>query len=312
MGATATALAAATPGVLVAEAGSPAIGSQGGEEPAPGTDAVYAAPTRIDRVGRIAAPVMINGQGPFRFILDTGASRSAISPQLALQLGLIPSPDTTLTIQGVTGTEVVPSVLVKQLQAGEIVLQNRRLPVITSSVFANTDGILGVEGFDKMRIMVDFAQDRIIISTTRSAQMRGRWSRVPVRLRFGRLMIADATIGNVYVKAVIDTGAERTLGNLALRSALHLDSASQQTRTESQVIGATSAEEAANSISAPMIRLGQIDIKRVNVTFADLNVFRIWNLEHAPALVLGMDVLGTPQALLFDYQRSELLIRPWH
>ncbi|MGH8223690.1 MAG: peptidase A2A, partial [Woeseiaceae bacterium] len=33
----------------------------------------FVAPTRRDKIGRIWAPVLINGQGPFRLVLDTGA-----------------------------------------------------------------------------------------------------------------------------------------------------------------------------------------------------------------------------------------------
>ncbi|HEX7374340.1 MAG TPA: retroviral-like aspartic protease family protein [Steroidobacteraceae bacterium] len=291
---------------------APATGTHITPPPAPVvTDSyLYAAPTTIDHIGRILAPVMINGQGPFRFVVDTGASRSAISPALAARLGLTPSTDDALTVQGVTGAEQVPSVLVYRLQAGEIVLEHRRLPVIAPHVFANADGILGVEGFDGMRITVDFVRDQIYISQERKASMSGGWYHVPVKLRFGRLMIADAYIGKVKVKAVIDTGAERTLGNLALRTALRLDQAAQQQRTETQVIGATANEENANLIPSPMIRLGETEITRVDVTFADLNVFRIWNLDQQPSLVLGMDVLGTPKTLIFDYKRRELLIRP--
>ena len=39
----------------------------------------YATPTRLDRVGRVVTPVVINGRGPFRFVLDTGANRSVLS-----------------------------------------------------------------------------------------------------------------------------------------------------------------------------------------------------------------------------------------
>ena len=38
----------------------------------------YVAPTLRDRLGRIWAPVYLNGKGPFRLVLDTGASSSAI------------------------------------------------------------------------------------------------------------------------------------------------------------------------------------------------------------------------------------------
>ena len=47
----------------------------------------YVAPTRRDRIGRIWAPVYINGHGPLRLVLDTGASRSAIVERVAVQLG---------------------------------------------------------------------------------------------------------------------------------------------------------------------------------------------------------------------------------
>ena len=41
-------------------------------------EARYVSPTRRDRIGRIWAPVYINNQGPFRLVLDTGASRSCV------------------------------------------------------------------------------------------------------------------------------------------------------------------------------------------------------------------------------------------
>src|SRR5262249_19642673 len=56
-------------------------------------EALYAAPTRLDRIGRIVAPVMLNGRGPFRFVVDTGANRSVITTQLAAALGLEASHD---------------------------------------------------------------------------------------------------------------------------------------------------------------------------------------------------------------------------
>jgi predicted aspartyl protease len=271
---------------------------------------LYAAPTTLDRIGRVMAPVMVNGQGPFRFVVDTGASRSAISPRLAERLGLVPEPEAMLRLHGVTGEDIVPSVVVARIQAGDIVMENHRVPVIAPQVFADADGILGVEGFAGMRITVDFENDRILISRTTAQRTGSGWYRVPARMRFGLLMIANATIAGVRVTAVIDTGAERTLGNLALRKALRLDAKAQEERTATQVLGATGALAPANSIPSPIISFGQANIARVNIAFADLNVFRIWNLEKTPALVLGMDVLGTPRAMILDYKRSEIQVRP--
>lgn len=276
----------------------------------PPEEHLYAAPTTQDRIGRIMAPVMLNGQGPFRFVVDTGASRSVVSPRLVERLGLAQATDTRITIQGATGAEAVPSVLIEHLQAGDIRMENVRLPVVGPAVLAGADGILGVEGFDKMRIVVDFAADSISITRARKSWTgRKGWYRVPVRLRFGRLMVAQARIGDLSVKAVIDTGAERTLGNLALRDALGLGTAEHLERAQSKVIGATSTTESALTLPSPVIVFGQTMITGVDVTFGDLHVFRIWDLEQEPALVIGMDVLGTPQALMFDYRNEELQLR---
>ncbi len=49
---------------------------------------LFAAPTRLDRIGRVMTHVMVNGKGPFRFVIDTGASRSTLAPHLARSLGL--------------------------------------------------------------------------------------------------------------------------------------------------------------------------------------------------------------------------------
>ena len=48
----------------------------------------------------ILLPAQVNGRGPYRFLLDTGASSSAISPQLAGDLGIIGQPVEALGVMG--------------------------------------------------------------------------------------------------------------------------------------------------------------------------------------------------------------------
>ena len=62
----------------------------------------YVAPTLRDRLGRIWAPVYLNGKGPFKLVLDTGASHSAVIAGVATDLGL---PMTgAMMLHGVTGS----------------------------------------------------------------------------------------------------------------------------------------------------------------------------------------------------------------
>lgn len=271
---------------------------------------LYAAPTTPDRIGRIMAPVFVNGRGPYRFVIDSGASRSAIEPRLATELGLVPDPDQALVLRGMTGTETVPSLLIEQLRAGDIVLRNQRLPMVSVKVFAGADGILGVDGFAGMCLHADFAGNRVSIAKAGCPHMRRGWMRVPASLRFGQLIRIGASIGSVSAHAIIDTGAEHSLGNLALLRALSAKRPTRQPGIETQVIGATSHEASGTLLAIPTLFLGRVGIRNMRITFGDFDVFRLWDLNDEPAMVIGMDMLGSVDALMIDYARVELRILP--
>jgi predicted aspartyl protease len=266
---------------------------------------LYAAPTRLDRIGRIVVPVMINGRGPFGFILDTGATHAAISARAAQLLGLELQPGSML-LNGVTGTEPVTTVEVARLEAGDLVLEHRPMPVL-GHVMANADGILGVENLMDKRILVDFVHDRVVIARSRNESAPHGFILVPVRMRLGGLMAVDASIGRVTLKAVIDTGSEGTLGNEVLAGSLGLRP--NPKRPPREVSGATSPVQEGHSFVIPRVTLGSAQIANIDVTFGDIYVFKLWQLDRQPAVVIGMDVLGKADTLIIDYRRKELQIR---
>ena len=115
----------------------------------------YVAPTRRDRIGRIWAPVYMNGQGPFRLVLDTGANRSAVIASVADALGEKARSNSTIRLRGVTGTAVVPAINVDRMEIGDLVLEPVLLPVVPD-VFGGAEGVLGNEGLRDKRIVIDF------------------------------------------------------------------------------------------------------------------------------------------------------------
>jgi len=287
------------------------------QDPAPGAttagelEPVYVAPTQLDRIGRLMAPVYINGQGPYAFVIDTGASRSVIAPHVAVGLGLQPDPLKSLELRGVTGAEVVPSVYVDRLEAGAIVLRKQYLPVVTPSVFADADGILGVEGFANMCLHADFVDRSIAILKKGCPRTSDDWARARATLRFGGLLTIKARMrGPSRVTAIVDTGAERSLGNLPLLRALDLEQAAENPANATNVFGATSHRASGHLLQTPRIFLGDLEVADLKVTFGDFDVFRLWGLDEEPAIVIGMDVLGTVSALMIDYRRAELRVLP--
>ncbi|MFL6578007.1 MAG: retroviral-like aspartic protease family protein [Povalibacter sp.] len=271
-------------------------------------DHLFAAPTRADRIGRIMAPVTINGRGPFRLIVDTGANQSVLTSSLVQALGIELTPDNTVRLTGVTGSQIVPMIKLDSLQTGD--LEQRDLKVaVMRTVSGGAEGILGMQGFAGKRITVDFVNDRIQIAASRGQRAGFRYASIPVEVRFNRLLLATGRVGGVKVQAVIDTGAERTLGNSALRRELVRLKKLPEPPSIAGVIGLTEVEQRGEAIWTRKIQLGDISLTDVNVIYGDMHVFKVWELENQPAILIGMDVLGLLHTLVVDYRLKELQVR---
>jgi predicted aspartyl protease len=274
----------------------------------PADEPLFASPTRFDRIGRIVAPVLINGQGPFRLVVDTGANHTTISPALARTLGLVPRDTSVVMLNGVTGAEEVPVVTLNRLQAGDLVVTNARAPVVQTDIMAGTDGILGIAGLQNERMLVDFLNDRITISRSTRIRQEAQMLRIPAVRVDGGLLMVIAKVGGIRVRAVIDTGAERSLGNIALQDALRNRNQLQPPRP-TVVLGTTTAVSNGEVRGVPAVRLGDATIGDMNLVFGDFHIFKAWDLEGRPAMLIGMDVLGTVKQLVIDFERGEVYVR---
>jgi len=253
--------------------------------------------------------VRINGQGPYYFMVDTGANRTVITANLAEQLGLDVEHAPTATVQGVAGSIVAPVVTLNLLQTGELTIHDLRAPVLTGPVLAQVDGILGMDGLANKKITADFIKDRIRISDSRGEPAELRFTVIHFELISQRLIMADARIGHIPVKAIIDTGGTHTLGNLALLNAIAAQGKGDPRVLESAVFDVTENLQYGRLMLAPRIRLGNAAIANIAVIFGDFRVFHIWRLDEKPALLIGMDVLGVLGELSIDYKRKELHVR---
>jgi predicted aspartyl protease len=268
----------------------------------------YVAPTLRDRIGRIWAPVMINGKGPFRLVLDTGANSSVVIPSVAASLGIPIAHLNNVQLHGVTGSAIVPTIEVDSIEVGDLQIDGARLPVV-ADVFGGAEGVLGPKGLGDKRIFIDFANDLIDISRSRNQSMPFGYTRVPITMTRGQLPMFEIRIGNVRTKAILDTGAQQTIGNSSLREAL-LKRA--RDGIDQSIIGVTLDVATGKSISVPTIALGTVEIRNMRVIFGDMFIFEKWNMERDPAILVGMDVIGSLDKLVIDYKMHELHIRARH
>jgi predicted aspartyl protease len=266
----------------------------------------YVAPTTRDRIGRIWAPVLINGQGPYRLVLDTGASRSALVQRVVDDLALPVQAD-AVRLRGVTGTAIASAVRVDSMEFGELAIGQSRLPVVADA-FGGADGVLGGEGLEDKRITIEFRKDRISIMRSHRRPAALGHAVVPFKYTPVRGMRVQVQVGSVKAIGMIDTGAQVTVGNLALREALS-KRRGQRDQYDDVVIGITEDIQQATRVRVPSILAGQMIVRNAEIRFADLHIFDHWRLTSQPALLIGMDVLGTLDTLVIDYALGQLQLR---
>jgi predicted aspartyl protease len=267
----------------------------------------YVAPTLRDRIGRIWAPVTVDGKGPLRLVLDTGASRSALTPAALNKLGIQPDLDRMVLLRGTTGSARVPTVRVGQVEIGDL-LAERQTMVVVDDAFGGADGVLATTALRDRRILADFRRDRIEITRSSGERAPLGFTTLRIKLLDRHVPWVEAMVGGVRVKAVIDTGAQSTIGNLALRDALLAKRREVDAREEG-VIGVTGDLQEGRSMAAPAIQLERIMVRRARINFVDLHIFQRWQLRDEPAMLLGMDVIGVLDTVILDYRRRELQVR---
>ena len=104
----------------------------------------YVAPTMRDRSGASGAGAH-QWAGPFRLVLDTGASGSGATAMVALALGLSTTDSPPVLLRGVTGEATVPTIRVDTLSVGDIAVDSPLLPIVPDAL-GGAQGVLGSEG----------------------------------------------------------------------------------------------------------------------------------------------------------------------
>lgn len=257
--------------------------------------------TAVDVARRMTAPVRINGQGPFYFVVDTGANRSVISLELAAQLGLqsgVSSP-----LHGVAGVDMAQTVVASTFQVAGRSEEQVVMPALPQAAIGAA-GIIGVDRLRNQRIKLDFRAHQLTVERSHFEPPPLFTTAVKARQRSGQLTIVDADLAGIPVSAFLDSGAERTIGNPALYE-LAVLKVPQSHFYEVPIVSVTGRTIPGQMAQISVLRLGNMRMTNIVVTFADLHVFQIWDLKR-PAVLVGMDALRAFDSVTLDFGRSEV------
>jgi len=247
---------------------------------------------------RMSVDVLVNGQGPYRFLVDSGADSSVVGLRIAhdLQLPL----GTPAILNGMTERSLVDRVKVAQLTLGPSTITNLEVPALREQDLGG-QGMIGIDALVRQRLMMDFEKHLVKVEDARV-----KWPRLPdeivvtARRQRGQLILTAVRAVGLPLDAVIDTGSEITIGNTLLRD--KLIRGNRDKFTETTMIGVTGKEVKIKLAVIGELELGPVILRDVPIAFADVPPFKVFGLDKEPALLLGTDILQTFRRVSLDFR----------
>lgn len=255
---------------------------------------------------RMTVRVMLNGRGPYRFLVDSGADRSAVGSAVARQLAL--PQGGRVTLRGTAGSGRVDTVKLRRLEVGRSVREDLSVPVL-SEANLGAQGLLGIDALAGQRVMLDFDGKTITVQDTRRPPPASYGSEeivITARRRNGQLILTEASVGRTRLSAVIDTGAQVTIGNAALHAAVFRNRRRPPAAVPVTLVSVTGQTTSADLVVLPEIRIGGLTLRDVAVAFADVPPFTLFGLADQPAVLLGTDVLEIFRRVSLDFKNRKI------
>ncbi len=254
---------------------------------------------------RMTVPVNIGGDGPYRFIIDTGSERTVISRELAEILVLNPSED--ILLSSLLDVQQVQTVIIPELVLGQRTMEEVQAPALARRNLG-AQGVLGIDALEDHQVVIDFGRQEMTLTRSRYSDRETTDRNIIIvrgRTRLGRLVLADVQIDGTNITAIVDTGSSFSIGNMALRDRLvrrgHMD-ANQLIR----VTAVTGTSMEINYTIAERVQIGRIELSALPIAFTESELFRQLDLEDRPAMLLGMNALRAFDRVSIDFGNRAL------
>jgi predicted aspartyl protease len=259
--------------------------------------------TRTDSAMRMTVPVTIGSHGPYQFVVDTGSDRSVVSSELAAQLGL--AVGDTVTMHSMTGVAQQNTVIVPALTIAGQTTRGINAPALNSE-YLGANGLLGIDTLKSRRIIMDFGKRQMsILASGEHEDYDPNTIVVTAKSRFGQLVLVDADVDGTPITVIIDSGAETTVGNTALRTLL----GKRRRKLEffkTELMDVTGGKLPAEFASVGRIRIAGLTLNNPIVAFADAHPFKRYGLTNKPAMLLGMDTLRAFRRVSVDFAQRKV------
>lgn len=281
-------------------AASAMVSGAAAQEPAPSDPLKY-----LDAAQRLTVKALVNGQGPFDFLVDTGASSSVIAAEVAEQLGLALTG--TSRLHSIAGAQLVSTTRVARLAVGKHARTDMTVSVLPRAML-RVDGVLGLEWLGQASLLLDFQRHRMAVG---EGLPLADDQTVTVKSRLSRsgLMLIDAFMPSERLIAFVDSGSTSTVGNLALLEAALRAKAVIGELSETELRSVTGQTLPARQTIISRVTLEKLTLRNVPMLIGDVHTFDYWGFRDQPAIVIGVDILRNFQSVAIDFRRNEVRFR---
>lgn len=278
-----------------------AAAATGGQGDPPVSDALK----YLDAARRLTVKAYVNTQGPFDFLVDTGANSSVIAEELATQLGL--SHGAQSRLHSIAGTQTVVTARVASLAVGKRVRSDLVVSVLPREQL-RMDGVLGLEWLGRASLLLDFKQRRMTIGEALPVP-DARTVTVKSKLLRSGLTLIDAFMPLQRLVAFVDSGSTTTVGNLAMLEAARRNNALIGELNGTELRGVTGQVLAGRAATLSRLTLGGMTLRNIPLVFGPVHTFDYWGFHEQPAIVIGVDILQRFDRVSMDFKRNEVRFR---
>lgn len=263
----------------------------------PQDDLTASLDTWLDLYGRPTAKVMLNGRGPFSFMVDTGSTVTVLAQR---HLETIGAPLVgTATVAGTTGMAETPFARINSVEAGDLKKRDVRVAVLPDDGVSHIDGILGADAFVGKRLEFSIPSKTVKILNSRHPIRVA--PRSQMRIRNGLLAEIDGRVGNVNAKLMLDTGAQNCIANFKLSEALLKAHPRLVRLSNAQVFGVTGHVMTGQYIELPKVEMRAFSVVDAGAVALQAPIFDLWKLNDEPAMIVGMNLLSRLRSFTIDY-----------
>jgi len=265
---------------------------------------------RNDGEDRMTVSVRLSGAGPYQFLVDTGADRTAVSRELVAKLNLPTGGGAEL--HSIAGVSSVKTARIHELQL-------TRIPesidaAVLDSANMGADGIVGVDVLRSQRVQFDFEKQTMSIVPSETPDFAREPGTIVVsaKRKNGRLVVTDAMANGERLTVVLDTGSQVSIGNLALRRRL-LGRNLVDTDRNIELESVTGEKIVGEYMFVRELAIGGINLSNLAIVFTDAHTFKQLGLEKKPALLLGMNAIRAFKKVSIDFaNRKFRVVLPEH